>query len=812
MSRPEGPPAARQETFVESGFASVVFGGDLNMFGDSQPVYVLEPWREPPESRGSRASPDPAQPAGPPSRLLNARLAVVPFTGRENELGDLRQWLNDGPRLAIRWLYAPGGQGKTRLAMSLCDEAAAAGWKVLTAVQGPGTVLREQQGHDLSTKSHRGLLTVVDYADQWPFTHLTWLLSNRVFHQSATKTRILMVARTADALPELRAALKDYPVDVSGQHLYPLPEDQTERGEMFTVAQDSFAAHYGLANVASIVPPDFLENPALNLVLAIHMAALVAVDAHVRGESVPPDMAGLSCYLLDREFLYWRQLYGDRRHEISPGERAYRTPPGDMHRAVYAAALTGPVLRDVGRGVAIAVRPEGDPDPLLNDHRTCYPPSVPVSGTVLEPLFPDLLAEDLLALTMPGHDAAYPFQEWARPVAAVLLARRGEERAPAAWTPRAITFLTSAVHRWPHLGERYLFGRLREDPQLALDAGSAALSALAALPGVPLGLLEAIDSRFPAGRHVDLDPGIAAVTRRLTISRLAGISEPEAQAELYAAFATRLSYAGLHEEAATEERRAIAIYRDLAPAQPRVYGRLLAGSLGNLGNHLGALGLRDEALEAEQEAAEICRQLAAGPGDIADHDHGLANALCNLGTRLRDVGRHDESLTATQQAVPILRRLAEADSATFDPDLARALSNLAVQLAAVGRAPESLTPLQEALEIRRRLSRRRSDPARTRPRVLAGYHGKQAAGPATSRRVPAVRPGSRPDLPQAGGGQPGRFRTGAGTDSGQPRCAPGGPQPVSRRLGRDARSGNDPAPPGGGCPSGVRAGPGLLGP
>lgn len=34
-------------------------------------------------------------------------------------------------------------------------------------------------------------------------------------------------------------------------------------------------------------------------------------------------------------------------------------------------------------------------------------------GTVLEPLTPDRLAEDFVALTLPGHTADYPAYDWA---------------------------------------------------------------------------------------------------------------------------------------------------------------------------------------------------------------------------------------------------------------------------------------------------------------------------------------------------------------------------------------------------------------
>ncbi|MFK0258278.1 hypothetical protein [Streptomyces sp. NPDC090445] len=59
--------------------------------------------------------------------MLNARVAVVEFTGRQDELADLHRWCRDRPRLAARWLHGPGGQGKSRLAARFAAEAVDAG-------------------------------------------------------------------------------------------------------------------------------------------------------------------------------------------------------------------------------------------------------------------------------------------------------------------------------------------------------------------------------------------------------------------------------------------------------------------------------------------------------------------------------------------------------------------------------------------------------------------------------------------------------------------------------------------------------------
>jgi hypothetical protein len=120
-----------QNITAVNGFAYGVIGADLHVFPDRGPVYLLaehHPTQEP-DSEWLLAQ---------PSRMLNARYAVIDFTGRRTERAELTTWLNTGSRLAARWLHAPGGQGKTRLAAEFAFEAAAAGWKVAVATHAPG--------------------------------------------------------------------------------------------------------------------------------------------------------------------------------------------------------------------------------------------------------------------------------------------------------------------------------------------------------------------------------------------------------------------------------------------------------------------------------------------------------------------------------------------------------------------------------------------------------------------------------------------------------------------------------------------------
>lgn len=397
MSATDGPqPRFVQNVTGANGFAYGAIGADIHVFGDGSPVYLLHNWH-------------PATPTDPgwlrelPSRMLNSRFEVVPFTGRETELAELKAWRDGGPRLAAHWIHAPGGQGKTRLAARFADETQDGGWRVVTAAHGPGSVHPPPGSQDLSLDGHGGVLLVVDYADRWPLTHLNWLFSNALLHQDLP-ARILLLARTADVWPAVRASLTNHRATTSSGLLTAPPDGPA----MYQAAQDAFAVRYELPAGSGPGPA-----PPYDLTLTLHMAALVAVDAQAHGRRAPTDMAGLTVYLLDREHLHWATLHARGG--------ASATPPAAMNKAVFAAALTGAANRTHGTEVVRALRLDTPTERVLDDHAHCYPPERDGGETVLEPLYPDRLAEDFLALTLPGHEADYPAMEWAEEVIGALL-------------------------------------------------------------------------------------------------------------------------------------------------------------------------------------------------------------------------------------------------------------------------------------------------------------------------------------------------------------------------------------------------------
>lgn len=102
------------------------------------------------------------------------------------------------------------------------------------------------------------------------------------------------------------------------------------------------------------------------------------------------------------------------------------------------------------------------------------------------------------------------------------------------------------------------------------------------------------------------------------------------------------------------------LYRCMAGLAPDEAGR--AWALNNLGVALSALGRREEALAATQEAADLYRELvAAEPGAFLPD---LARSLGAHGAVLRELGRHAEAADAFGEGVrilaPFFRRLPQA--------------------------------------------------------------------------------------------------------------------------------------------------------
>ena len=348
-------------------------------------------------------------------------------------------------------------------------------------------------------------------------------------------------------------------------------------------------------------------------------------------------------YLLDREHAYWQDLHT---------QHAGHTPPRVMSRAVFLATLTRPLPRERALGVLRHVELASSAETcgqIIDDHAACYPPAD--GDTVFEPLYPDRLGEDFLALQLRGHAmASYTPDGWTADALSRMLAAvegQGAEAAPR-HIRNVVTVLIEAARRWPHLAVGHLYPLLRTRPELAIAAGGAALTALAEIDDIDMTVLEAIEPLLPDGRHVDLDIGAAAITHRLNERRLTGTSDPSRCAALHARLGWRLGNAGLHQQALAPTEEATGIRRRLAEANPAAYLPDLARGLWGFAWVRAAGGLElPEALVAVQEAIALYQRLVEQIPDAFGRD--LLSARYTLADVLDGLGRHDETAELRRQ-------------------------------------------------------------------------------------------------------------------------------------------------------------------
>jgi tetratricopeptide (TPR) repeat protein len=169
----------------------------------------------------------------------------------------------------------------------------------------------------------------------------------------------------------------------------------------------------------------------------------------------------------------------------------------------------------------------------------------------------------------------------------------------------------------------------------------------------------------------------------------------------------RLMALGRREAALAAIEEAVARYRTLVHARPEVFLPNLATSLSNLSNTLSDLGRREAALAAIEEAVVIRRTLAKAEADAFLPD--FAASLNNLSGRFAVLGRREAALAAIEEAVAQYRKLAQGRPDAFLPNLATSLNNLSNSLSNLGRREAALAAIEEAVVHHRTLAQARPD-------------------------------------------------------------------------------------------------------
>ncbi|MFD3883046.1 trypsin-like peptidase domain-containing protein, partial [Streptomyces microflavus] len=486
-----------------------------------------------------------------PAALLRADAEAVAFHGRESELADLHAWCENGPpAIQMRVLTGPGGQGKTRLARRLTDTLGWRGWVTghlsSDLTDDPTPDAAPPDFTTLTTSLP--LLLVVDYAETRPRL-LRRLLTH--LHRSRHRVRVLLLARS---------------------------DGQWRTGSLQAIAHVR----------------DLLEEAPVIPLAPLIPTSHATQDRHDAFYRAAHDLALLLPLLPNLP-----------PHEWAPLATALR-PPADLHDHRYDNALTLQMTALIGllqhgpRPVDEA--PGTPPERTLLKHEDRF-----WEASANSPAYRlDLPAPTLGAAVAVAALCGAGTKDEALSVIATLPGLPDHQRASAA------AWLASL---YPAESDRY-WGSLQPDriaeyhASRTLTEGDILLPALlgAAAPGQQAQLItvlaRAAIAHYNTGRTTvseqvlhTLDSALdsAPLTHQGIQTATDALPYPS---RVIAPLALRLTTVTAHTQ------------QQLAAGNPTAYEPDLAASLTDLGNRMGEVGRRVEALTVTEEAVEIYRRLA----------------------------------------------------------------------------------------------------------------------------------------------------------------------------------------------------------
>lgn len=661
--------------------------------GTDPPLFLLEP------------GPVPKLPVNASdSHLLVEAYGVVTFLGREQELRNLHAWLVTEPRIAVLFIHAEGGTGKSRLARKLGEEARGKGWIVTTVSRFPTRTSATSTLEGLGKR--RGLLVIVDYADRMPAESLTALRQ----HLASTPAtlRVLLLGRSEIAVPteaQLWEMVGAGGVDVGSQPLGPVVQDDI--AALAKEAQAKFGEQLGVSTAgrAPVALADLGAKPtALEVLIRALLSVLAARDESAGITRAPAGMegGGPAEQLLVREVRQWRETLKDE------------TAVSALTLTTLVASLTGAIPR---ADAARLLKALGVPKPPLDAHQRFYPSSS--RERALSPLLPDFLAEEFIAAVVSREDdqsQALAHGEAQSVVAALVTVASAatprqrakgsvseDSQALAPWAAHAATMLIEAGRRHAHIRQRVLNPAIEAEPHFALAAGaSGVIRYVESSPSEAAvrSLNDSLNDLIGSGTHLDWDP--ASVATLAFLVKNPDLVPAEA-VMLHNDLSVRLASTGRREEALEPAQRALALLEALAKSDPSTHTLGLAMVLANLAQRLVMLGRHREALDYGRRAVDLCEALAKE--HLLPLIPHLARSLDTYAVVLSRLGLSQEALEPARRAVELDEVLARADAVTYAPQLAASLNNLANRFAELGRFDDALEPTQRAVDLREALAK-----------------------------------------------------------------------------------------------------------
>jgi glycosyltransferase involved in cell wall biosynthesis/tetratricopeptide (TPR) repeat protein len=678
------------------------------------------------------------------SQLLRAEEELLPFDmRRQPEVDKLTEWATDPNRhLTVRLVTGEGGQGKTRLAIHLCQQFRAGGWHAgfLDSGLEPNRVpllWRHLREHNRAT------LIVVDYAETRQDAFLA-VLKAALQTPLEKPSRILLLARNGgewwDNLPSTDSScegLLNGPATTGPFELPALYTQEQERQQAFSNALSAFAEILQVDNPGTIpeLVGDQFQRP-----LFVQMAALLALY----GER-PTTIQGLTKALLNHERRYWIGLLGSFNW-IEPGRRAEQL----LALATLVGGFpTAKIAEAYWRAARVDVVTPAEFNSLFRNLAALYP-----GAEGLQALRPDLIGEALVAqaLLRPDGDVlldaslSSSASQAVRRNALTVLARLSNERADVREVLVAglsrqlgncagelVTVSTESVSRLPELAELafeglsasmksqvagslrhslpdrsvhlaglncLIFGHLAENARKQSEKKPNNLDRLFDY-GVALeryGIRLFRGDRFKAA--VEISATALSIQRKL-FSRNRNRFEAN-YCRCLDLYAVCLARVGRVEEALVYDREALEIYQRRQHEAGFQTGNLdYAVFLTNYGAHLMWAGDYEEASAVTESALAIYRK----PMERNADETRYLLTLSNYADDLSIFGQDKRALEYSEEVLSIRKQLAQKNPDRFEPDYARSLTNCASYLVNLGHYDEALVCVRIAYEIRKRLAK-----------------------------------------------------------------------------------------------------------
>lgn len=624
-----------------------------------------------------------------PTSLLRADAETVPFYGRTEELGRLRDWAK-GSGLSVKMITGPGGQGKSRLARQFAAELAGEDW--IVGLLGDIHRTADQVLPERLQGRRRKMLLVVDYAETKPEL-IARLLARMARPKEAV--RVLLLSRSAEGwwqdladssfeLGEMLATAEVYELTGSASAV--------EDVERFRTTMQTFATALTLLPDAWVPrKPSSAELETLLAVrfespLAAQMAALAAVLGDPDGTAGGLGGESPEAVILSHEKRYWSGVAATRKLD-------FEVPV--LRSAVAAATLCG--AADVAAAIALAGRV-----PYLADQpqtvllatsgwlRTLYPA---LGSGILGSLQPDVLGESLVAAVIREQPDWLP---------AILTGATMDQ------ATQALTVLARVVDRDEQV--RADLDRLFDTVPGLVTAAVRAASQIAEPDLLTSPVKRVLSQGVSFGEAWDVYQALPVVSHRLrafsleiTVSlvRTAADIAEEEPAFLYPFFIL-VNDAGGRCEAVGEielslrfAEMAIELYETRLSdmADPPVAGYV--ASLSNLSRALVHCHRSAEAVRYAVCAAEISRSWLTA--DDAALVHAGVVAFSAAAAALKQNGRIPEAFAYSLAAVEPMRSLAEASDVVTTLIACRLFTNHAALLRSSGELESALRTATDAV-------------------------------------------------------------------------------------------------------------------